>query len=141
MNAITKRLFRWYVQGFHKASGMCVNCGEYGDNDGNKGWTGYRFSNRDDIDDYETIEDWFEDSGNVTHYIYRDFQDGGSPDLVRAEFELFYTGHSGLVDIMVEEQSIIFLYQVINKPIESLKILEQISIYVGNNQYSLSNYK
>jgi hypothetical protein len=36
------------------------------------------------------IEDWKENSGWVTHYVYRDFSDGGSPDVIRGEIALFY---------------------------------------------------
>jgi hypothetical protein len=126
-----KKIFNRYVDSYHKTQGVCVNTGEFGD--GSMPWKGVGFSIRDDIDNYENVESWEEDSGLVTHYVYRDFADGGSPDVIRGEFALFYPGHSTpMTRLMIHNKDVIFVYDVINKKSEgiSLSILEKISLYI-----------
>jgi hypothetical protein len=106
--------------------------------DGHLPWTGIGFTIRDKINDYDTVDDWEEDYNHVIEYVYRDFNDGGSPDVISGEFALLYAGESKpITDLLIANQDLMFIYEIQNRRHKRTTVLEKIAIYIHENRYSL----
>ena len=117
----------------------CFNTGEFGTCE----WVGFTFAVREDLDDYNNVEEWRFDSSNVIDYAYRDFQDGnGSTDVIRREFSLWFCDYVGtdFINVMIASEKVVYLENIKNKKSEGkpLTKLQEIAYYVHNNRYKFS---
>lgn len=121
-----------YIESVVPAVGQCINTGEFGD----KPWKGFAFTVRDNLNDYDTVEDWREDSALTTQYSYRDF-DAGNEDVIRGEFSLYYPSNGELCKFMIKSGCLLSVYDVLDKQRQGghLSRLEQITLYMHENKF------
>lgn len=121
----------YYIKGIQRTVGKCSNPSESDPN-----WTGFIFEVRDRLDEYDTINDWEEDYGNTITWCYRDFK-GGSPDIIRGEFSLWYGGYAGddISDLMIKKGNVIYIDSIRNSVQKTH--MEQIAVYIDEIKYTI----
>lgn len=127
-----------YIESLTRVTGYCVNVPDTGI----VPWTGFMFKVRNELDKYNSVEEWREDGADTTLYTYRDFGDpAASPDVVKGEFSMWYSGYVGdrFTDIMIQYGNIMFIYGIEQKVDKTIPLtdIEEIAFYMYYNRYSL----
>lgn len=128
-----------YIDSIVRDAGSCINTGEFGD----QRWTGFTFALRDDLDDYDSIDDWREVYNQTIQYTYIEFKESGysSPDIVRGEFVLWYTDYYGseFSNIMLKLENVVYIDEIQDKERRNIPLtkLEHIALYIYENKYDI----